>query len=238
MTAPLVGKVAAEWLEEGVWLSKAWEKFGPEAEHARQAAERFATLRGDEMPDGRFVAGEVPEMFLRSADILFSHWRQALPRLHGEAHKAFVAYAASRQAAEDFVLVRLMDGGLVGFGNRRGSANDEWIPTPHWNDFALSPDPERRDIARGDDGVEWRRVRVVTAPMGKAASTAAAEQRLEDWLVDQMVANPHKTRTNADLFREAREFDVSERAFRRAKLRAIERTGAMDWSNPGAKSKR
>jgi hypothetical protein len=224
------GKVTPDWREQGVWISRAWQEFGPAAfvERATQAADQFAKLRD----------GETPEMFLRSADVVFAHWRKALPRIRGEAREALVAYCANRKAAERCVLVKLMDGGLISIGNRRGSAKDEQIPTPCWDDYSLSLDLERRDIVRGDDGVEWRRVRVVTTPMEKAASTAAAEQRLEDWLVDQMVANPHKTRTNADLFREAREFDVSERAFRRAKLRAIERTGAMDWSNPGAKSKR
>ena len=84
--------------------SRAWQEFGPAAfvERATQAADQFAKLRD----------GETPEMFLRSAGLLFAHWRKALSRLHGEAHEAFVAYCANRDAAQCCVLIGLRDGGL------------------------------------------------------------------------------------------------------------------------------
>ncbi len=149
------GKVTPDWREQGVWISRAWQEFGPAAfvERATQAADQFAKLRD----------GETPEMFLRSAGLLFAHWRKALSRLHGEAHEAFVAYCANRDAAQCCVLIGLRDGGLIGIGNRRGSAHDEWIPTLHWDDYSLSLDPEHRDVVRGDEGVVWHRARVVEA---------------------------------------------------------------------------
>jgi hypothetical protein len=83
------GKVTPDWIERGVFLSKAALQFGhPEfADKARAAAERFAELRD----------GETPEMFEWSS-LLSGEARdkELLDRLYGDQKEAWRDYYINR----------------------------------------------------------------------------------------------------------------------------------------------
>ncbi len=102
-------------------------------------------------------------------------------------------------------------------------------------------------LAGSDAGRVWRPANEGVAPnsdaapgVARAASTIAAEKRLEFWLVERMRASPYgppgkgvvKAEAKADGHR------VSVRAFSRAYANAVAAANAPAWSAPGRKSKR
>jgi hypothetical protein len=79
------------------------------------------------------------------------------------------------------------------------------------------------------------------APSSSAIdATAAAERRLAEWLTGQMRTAPNAPRSKANMEAAARALGhrFSKRGFVRAWTRAIEESGAVAWSRPGANRRR
>ena len=67
-------------------------------------------------------------------------------------------------------------------------------------------------------------------------TTAGAETRCKEWLIDLMKAGPRK-KGKDDYQKEAeKQFNVGTRAFIRAWMNAVAETGNKDWSKPGPRS--
>jgi hypothetical protein len=98
--AALSGKVTLDWIERGVWLSKAALQFGNPmfVNKARAAAERFAELRD----------GETTEMFEWSSLLSgAARDKELLNRLYGDQKEAWLDYYTNRDAAERDIWFKL-----------------------------------------------------------------------------------------------------------------------------------
>ena len=153
MTGHPSGLVSQEWQDLGVWLSLAWQIYGPldQVGRASLAAKRFAEL----------CDGETPEMNLMSSGVEFPQWRKARRSPHDEVWAAFVDYCITREAAEADVDKRLRFGSLLAFGDpQHRGADPVWAPVRAWH--GLKRDPDQRDVIRGENLVYYY-VRVVSA---------------------------------------------------------------------------
>jgi hypothetical protein len=147
------GKVTPDWIERGVFLSKAALRCGNPifAVPARAAAERFKELRD----------GETTEMFEGSSLLSgAARDRELLNLLHGEEKQAWLDYYTNRNAAERALWFDLgWNGALRAFGaNEIPSREPEWIPVQAW--YWLHPDPAKKDVVSGE-GMKYYYVRVV-----------------------------------------------------------------------------
>lgn len=147
------GNVTPEWINRGVYLSRAALEFGNPifGVPAREAAERFAELRD----------GETTEMFEASSQLSGeARNKELLARLVGDEKEAYLHYYINRNSAARSVWFNLgWDGTLLAFG-ANGAPNKEleWIPMQAW--YWLHPDPAKKDVV-GGEGMTYYYVRVV-----------------------------------------------------------------------------
>jgi hypothetical protein len=147
------GKVTPDWIERGVFLSKAALHFGNPGfvNSARAAAERFKELRD----------GETTEMFEASSRLWgAARDQELLTLLHGDQKKAWLDYYTNCDAAERDLWFKLEWGEtLLAFGaNGTPNKEPEWIPAQTW--FWLYTDPAKNNVVSGE-GMKYYYVCVV-----------------------------------------------------------------------------
>jgi hypothetical protein len=144
---------------------------------------------------------------------------------------------------------RLKSGDLQSFGIRPGESEHSTIPPIIWETitsiFDDAPGIQVDDIGTlGEDGARYRQVRVLASEVlrwwPRLESSNKAENDCEKWLFEQMAASPlRRLKSKAELQEEAlkRFPGLSERGFIRARDRAIEKSGALEWTKAGAPKK-
>ena len=163
------GPVPPEWLDRGVWLSKADEAFAIPLliQQYREQAEAFTLLRDGQGPG---VYRLTSRLTGKDRD------QELLSRLTGEELRSFRLCISYRGLMEMDLKRQLDCGQLVAFG-AKGAPDGEivWIPPEAW--FHLDVAPDERNVVRGEGMAYWM-VSVVRLSDGAAGPAIAAPPNL------------------------------------------------------------